>query len=404
MQPWPPEPGAYLVGDPQAPVAVCTLTSEDLMAPLVRLAGVAIVGKVYTANNGIERIVRNLVANPAIRFLIVCGKDSPLFRPGQSLAALFARGIDDEHVIIGAQGYEPVLATLTPEIVQRVRNQIELVDWIGEESPATLEEGIQRLRVRNPGPLADEETIGIAPVTPTFKTILPGGQREPLQYDPKGYFVITVDVPGDQLIVRHFTPSHSLAHEMHGRSAGPMLLGLLREGLVTQLSHAGYLGEELAKAQAALQFGLYYIQDRPLRARDTVPDPTGAPAPEPQPAAAPAPRRMPPLQPTIGWAAIEAAAIGATIDAAVHVTQVPAADCLIGAVLEGAADDPFSTFRRTPHEMQILWTATTPVVMGGAADLKMGAILRVLGTLDPQRSILAQRIAILTDVAQIQDA
>lgn len=44
-----------------------------------------------------------------------------------------------------------------------------------------------------------------------------------------------------------------------------MLLGLLRDGLVTQLSHAGYLGEELAKAQTALKFGFRYDQDRPLQ-------------------------------------------------------------------------------------------------------------------------------------------
>jgi tetrahydromethanopterin S-methyltransferase subunit A len=47
-----------------------------------------------------------------------------------------------------------------------------------------------------------------------------------------------------------------------------MFLGLLREDLVSQLSHAGYLGAELAKAEAALCLGLCYEQDQPLR-RDT---------------------------------------------------------------------------------------------------------------------------------------
>ena len=44
-----------------------------------------------------------------------------------------------------------------------------------------------------------------------------------------------------------------------------MLLGLLRERLVSQLSHAGYLGAELAKAEAALRLGLRYEQDQPLK-------------------------------------------------------------------------------------------------------------------------------------------
>src|SRR5205807_6498802 len=70
---------------------------------------------------------------------------------------------------------------------------------------------------------------------------------------------------------------------LHGRRATSMLLGLLRDGLVTQLRHSGYLGEELAKAQTALQFGLRYDQDRPLRPREspaaattTLPQATGS--------------------------------------------------------------------------------------------------------------------------------
>ena len=85
---WPAIAGTFEVGDPQAPVAVCALTSEDLVTPLAHLPGVAIAGKVYTANLGIERILVNVTTNPAIRFLLLCGKDSPLFHPGQSLVAL----------------------------------------------------------------------------------------------------------------------------------------------------------------------------------------------------------------------------------------------------------------------------------------------------------------------------
>src|SRR5512142_3190381 len=91
---WPVIAGSYEVGDPQGPVAICVLTTESLIAPLARLPGVAMAGKVYTANLGITRIVINVTANPAIRFLLICGKDSPLFHPGQSLVALAERGLD----------------------------------------------------------------------------------------------------------------------------------------------------------------------------------------------------------------------------------------------------------------------------------------------------------------------
>jgi tetrahydromethanopterin S-methyltransferase subunit A len=254
---WPAIAGSYEIGDPQGPVAICTLTTESLIAPLVRLPGVAIAGKVYTANLGITRIVINVMANPAIRFLLICGKDSPLFHPGQSLVALAERGVDADRRIVGAIGYEPVLSTLDLARVAQFRQQVEVVDWAGEEDLQALEAGIGALVARNPGRFAaGDGAASMLQAEEQFTPIRPGGAREPLQYDPKGYFVITLDREHEQIIIRRYLPDHTPLHEMRGRTAGPMLLGLLREGLVTQLSHAGYLGEELAKAEAALRFDL----------------------------------------------------------------------------------------------------------------------------------------------------
>jgi len=86
-------PGTYQVGDPNGPVAVCALTSEKLVSPLAGVQGVAIAGMVYTANLGITRIILNITTNPSIRFLSICGKDSALFQPGQSLVALAEHGL-----------------------------------------------------------------------------------------------------------------------------------------------------------------------------------------------------------------------------------------------------------------------------------------------------------------------
>src|SRR5207245_5568830 len=130
--------------------------------------------------------------------------------------------------------------------------------------------GVKRLSARYTEPCrtAKTSTARIA-AGERFTSIRPGGQREPLIYDPKGYFVVSIDPDQKEIILRHYLPDHTPAHEMHGRGATSMLLGLLRDGLVTQLSHAGYLGEELAKAQTALQFGMRYDQDRPLRPRES---------------------------------------------------------------------------------------------------------------------------------------
>lgn len=87
--PWPVLPGAYKVGEHFAPVAVCTLTSNELFAPLSNVPGVAIAGRVYSANLGLEKLIMNVTANPAIRFLLVCGKSRPISRLARPWAHYF---------------------------------------------------------------------------------------------------------------------------------------------------------------------------------------------------------------------------------------------------------------------------------------------------------------------------
>lgn len=278
-QAWPVVNGAYAVGDPGAPVAICTLTSTELVELLAGLPGVAIAGRTYTPNLGIERILLNVTANPAIRFLLVCGKESPIFQPGQALEALCHDGMTSDRRIVGAEGYFPVLANIPPERVEVFRRQVELVGLPGEMKPDAIRAQVRALVERTPGPYLEawtDDGAGSSRATTVekldvdrqqFKSLRPGGRRQPLAYDPRGFFVITLSRKRNQIVLRHYLPDNSPAHEMRGRSAEAILLGLLREGLISQMSHAGYLGYELAKAETALRLGLSYEQDQPLRAR-----------------------------------------------------------------------------------------------------------------------------------------
>jgi tetrahydromethanopterin S-methyltransferase subunit A len=401
---WPVIAGSYEVGDPQGPVAVCTLTSEDLVSSLARLPGVAIAGKVYTANLGIMRIVLNVTANPAIRFLLICGKDSPLFHPGQSLVALVERGVDADRRIVGAIGYEPVLSTLEPARIAQFRQQVEIIDWAGEENLQALEEGVGSLVARNPGRFAaSDSAAGMPQAVEQFTPIRPGGVREPLQYDPKGYFVITLDREQEEIITRHYLPDHTPAHEMRGRAAGSMLLGLLREGLVMQLSHAGYLGEELAKAEAALRFDLRYDQDRPLRRRAGVTFTSAEPAQAPTSASVASPS-MPAIAPPMSAAELAALTPGMAVNVALVIISLPAPDLLDGELLQADGAEPFSAFRRTSQSIRVHWSPTTQFAMGEAADLQVGALVRARGALGDGRVIEAERLVILTHVARIVEA
>jgi len=269
---WPVTSGTYTVGDPTATVAVCTLTSDDLVAPLARLPGVAIAGRLYTVNLGIEKIILNVTANPAIRVLVLCGKESPVFHPAQGLRALITDGVDAERRIIGAAGHLPVLRNVPLARIERFRQQVELADATGELDLVALEERVRALADHARRPVVAQRAEWAAPpveraAASTIRRIRPGGHRQPLVYDPKGFFVITLDRDAGEIILCHYLPDNAPAHEMRGRAAEAMVLGLIRENLISQLSHAGYLGAELAKAEAALRLGARYEQDRPLSPR-----------------------------------------------------------------------------------------------------------------------------------------
>jgi tetrahydromethanopterin S-methyltransferase subunit A len=394
---WPVMPGTYQVGDPNGPVAVCALTSERLISPLVALPGVAIAGMVYTANLGITRIIVNITSNPAIRFLLICGKDSALFRPGQSLVALSEKGVDDKRRIVDAAGYDPVLPSVDPQQVEQFRKQVEMLDWTGEEDLQVLKDRVKSLSDRNPGVfLTGQKESSSSRKQEEFVSIRPGGQREPLLYDPKGYFVITIEHEQGEILLRHYSPDHTPAHEMRGRGATSMLLGLLRDGLVTQLSHAGYLGEELAKAQTALQFGLRYDQDRPLRPRET---PAQSVA-EGTKTMTPSPPKIPAV-PVLTVKQLGETVPGTLVDLFFSVTDLSREQVLGGVFLLPDETGTNRTFPRTSQRLEVEWGPTSKLIMGGAADLVVGALLRVVGKYDRNNLVRGEQLVVLTRVAKI---
>ena len=94
-------------------------------------SGVAIFGSLKTENIGIEKIVANVISNPYIRYLIVCGDDIRGHRSGSSLVALHKNGIDEQNKIIEAPGAIPYIENLKEAAIERFRVQVEIVDLIG---------------------------------------------------------------------------------------------------------------------------------------------------------------------------------------------------------------------------------------------------------------------------------
>jgi tetrahydromethanopterin S-methyltransferase subunit A len=259
---WPYVPGRFFVLDPTAPVAVTTLGSVDLARELAAAApkGLCIVGKAETENIGIEKIIKNIVANPAIRYIICAGNEPPKHLSGATLLALFKNGIDAAGRIPGAPGMRPVLPNTTPEEVQAFRQQVEPVDMVGCTAVARIAAKVEELVAS----AADRATPARrAPpaepgrTTPRIVATAPPPDR--IKLDKGGYFVITV---GEAAItVEHYDYKERLLHMIEGKDARTIYWTLITNEWVTLLDHAAYLGKELARAEFSMKHGLDFEQD-----------------------------------------------------------------------------------------------------------------------------------------------
>ncbi len=265
---WPPYPGDYRVGSFGGSVAICTLHSRGLVDELAQRkpTGLALVGSLQTENLGIERIIQNVVANPNVRQLVVCGEDTSGrvgHFPGQTLLALAKSGLDDDRRIVGARGKRPVLENLDSAWAAAFRDQVEVIDRRGVCDPDELSALVSELAEINPGPVSTHHDLRMSVRRVSARP------PESLVLDPAGYVVIYADKSRGRLVAEHYENRGTITTVIEGRRADHMVATLLDEGLVTRLDHAAYLGRELGLAELALENGAVYHQD-------AAPEPTPA--------------------------------------------------------------------------------------------------------------------------------
>jgi len=111
---------------------------------------VAVYGPLKTENIGIEKIVANLISNPYIRYLVVCGDEIRGHRSGSSLIALHKYGVDKKNRIINAPGAIPYIENLKQEAIERFRKQLELVDMIDVKEKKDIDATIKRCIAKKP--------------------------------------------------------------------------------------------------------------------------------------------------------------------------------------------------------------------------------------------------------------
>ena len=262
---WPPVVGEYEVLDPTAAVAISTLASVFLVEDIAKRQprGLALIGKTETENIGIDKVVKNSMTNPALRFLILAGKEAPGHRSGCTLLALAAHGIDDTGRVIGSPGKRPILRNVSAVDVAAFRSQIQVIDMLGCESPEELCAAVEALSQQEAGSCSCHQ--GAEPSMPqglpTVPTICASEPSHTVKLDKAGYFVIVPLRAKGSIAVEHYAYDNTLLRTIEGTTARAICATLLGNGWVTELSHAAYLGRELAKAELSLSSDFTYVQD-----------------------------------------------------------------------------------------------------------------------------------------------
>ncbi|MCX6695008.1 MAG: tetrahydromethanopterin S-methyltransferase subunit A [Candidatus Altiarchaeota archaeon] len=144
LYPW---GGKMEFGNEESCVALVTLSDRmDFSREKV-----AVYGSMKTENLGVEKVVANVISNPRIRFLIVCGNEVRGHRSGDSILSLHRSGVDESNRVVGAKSAIPYIENLPRGAIDRFRTQVDVVDLIDVTDEARILSVIDECLSRNPG-------------------------------------------------------------------------------------------------------------------------------------------------------------------------------------------------------------------------------------------------------------
>jgi tetrahydromethanopterin S-methyltransferase subunit A len=129
-----PIPEESYLGNPNSSIAICTLSSLDLLKKIANseiLNHILIVGRLFSENKGIDSIINYVNQNKKIKTIIVCGKEVSGHKPGHSLFELHKNGVDNYGRIINSISPDPFL-TVSKSEINYFRNKVNLVNMINE--------------------------------------------------------------------------------------------------------------------------------------------------------------------------------------------------------------------------------------------------------------------------------
>ena len=140
-----PIPEEFYIGNYNSSICICTLSSIKLLKEIKNskiIDNVAIIGRLFTENKGIDSIIKYVNQNKKIKTIIVCGKDVWGHKSGHSLFELHKNGIDNNNRIINSTSPDPFL-TVSKFEIKYFQKQITLVNLINETNIELINNKIQ---------------------------------------------------------------------------------------------------------------------------------------------------------------------------------------------------------------------------------------------------------------------
>lgn len=276
---WPYVAGEYYAfcGGDYCPVAVSTLGDTELAERLAQKHPneLCIVGKTETENIGIDKVIKNTITNPTIKYLLLVGKEPKGHKSGETFISLSKNGVDERMRVIGSTGKKPILRNVSVEEINSFRNQVEVVDMIGCSDENLISDKIKELASKPKVLISNKTVMGKTKSSCSCKEceeenmdavkkeveIIQANEPSNIIMDKAGYFVI-LPIPEKNIIsVEHYSYDNTLLRVIEGKDARSIYWTIIENKWVTFLSHAAYIGKELEKAELSLKLGFKYVQD-----------------------------------------------------------------------------------------------------------------------------------------------
>ena len=260
---WPFLPGRYHLIDDNAPVIVVMPDNELLAGNLAALSvqGLCLVCWTCRGASDVEKLVRNVEANLAVHWIILAGGEEGKAYPAiEALDAIFSEGAEtSDKAAALAHDIRGRLKSLDFDALQK---RVGVVDMLACTDLDKIISAVHKSGTEGIRPDTGFVVQGHDTTLGVQRVIAPSDIALDYRPDKAGTFVIGTD--DRNIVLEHYNSKGELLRLIQGPNARDVCLTLIRNGWVSRLDHAAYLGRELTLAETAIRNGEPYEQKLPL--------------------------------------------------------------------------------------------------------------------------------------------